>query len=92
MSQSSQHLASGQATGYGLGWDLATVTLAGEPTQTVGHDGESLGGKVMSLMTVPEHEIVVAVMSNIPYADLSAFALKIAEAFAEPSARMRVVQ
>ncbi len=28
-------------TGHGLGWDLKTVTLAGAPTQAVGHDGES---------------------------------------------------
>jgi len=31
--QTSQQLTSGQETGYGLGWDLDTVTLAGEPTQ-----------------------------------------------------------
>jgi hypothetical protein len=29
--QRSQRLASGQETGYGLGWDLETVALAGEP-------------------------------------------------------------
>ena len=35
----------------------------------VGHDGESLGGMVASLMTFPEHGIVVAVISNTSYAD-----------------------
>jgi serine beta-lactamase-like protein LACTB len=81
--QSSQRLPSGQETGYGLGWDLETVLLAGEETQTVGHDGESLGGMVASLMTFPEHEIVVSVTSNISYADTSSLALSVAEAFAE---------
>ncbi len=81
--QTSQRLASGQETGYGLGWDLETVALAGEPTRSVGHDGTSLGGKVASLMTFPEHGIVVSVISNISYADTPAVAVKIAQAFAE---------
>ena len=81
--QTSQRLASGQETGYGLGWDLETVALAGEQTRSVGHDGESLGGRVASLMTFPEHGIVVAVTSNISYADTFAVALNIAQAFAE---------
>jgi CubicO group peptidase (beta-lactamase class C family) len=88
--QTSQQLTSGQETGYGLGWDLKTVTLVGEPAQAVGHDGESLGGMVVSLMTFRERGIVVAVMSNISYADTSALALKVAEAFAEHSARSRI--
>jgi serine beta-lactamase-like protein LACTB, mitochondrial len=79
--QTSQQLTSGQKTGYGLGWELKAVTLAGEPAQAVGHDGESLGGKVASLMTFPERRIVVAVMSNVAYADTSALALKVAEDF-----------
>ena len=81
--QTSQRLASGQETGYGLGWDLETVALAGESTRLVGHDGESLGGMVASFMTFPEHGIVVSVMSNISYADTFDLALKIAQAFAE---------
>ena len=81
--QTSQRLASGEETGYGLGWDLETVTLAGEQTRVVGHDGESLGGMVASFMTFPEHGIVVAVTSNISYADTFSLAVKIAQAFAE---------
>ena len=81
--QAPQRLASGQETGYGLGWDLETVELAGEQARWVGHDGTSLGGMVASLMTFPEHGIVVAVTSNISYADTEALALKIAQAFAE---------
>jgi serine beta-lactamase-like protein LACTB, mitochondrial len=81
--QTSQRLASGQETGYGLGWDLETVALAGEQTRQVGHDGTSLGGTVASLTTFPQHRIVVSVTSNISYADTSALALSIAQAFAE---------
>ncbi len=80
--QTSQRLPSGEETGYGLGWDLETVTLAGEQTRMVGYDGESLGGTVASLMTFRERGLVVAVTSNISYADTFSIALKIAEAFA----------
>jgi CubicO group peptidase (beta-lactamase class C family) len=82
--QTSQRLASGEETGYGLGWDLETVTLAGEHTRVVGHDGDSLGGMVASFMTFPEHGLVVSVMSNTSYADTLAVAVKIAQAFVEP--------
>jgi serine beta-lactamase-like protein LACTB, mitochondrial len=81
--QTSQRLVSGQETGYGLGWDLETVTLAGEQMRAVGHDGESLGGMVASLMTFRDRGIVVAVTSNISYADTFSLGLKIAQAFAE---------
>jgi len=80
--QTSQRLASGLETGYGLGWDLETVALAGQQTRVIGHDGDSLGGKVASLMTLPAHGVVVSVTSNISYADTFAVAAKIAEAFA----------
>jgi CubicO group peptidase (beta-lactamase class C family) len=80
--QTSERLASGAETGYGLGWDLETVTFAGEPTPVVGHDGESLGGMVASLITFPERDLVVAVASNISYADTFSLGVKIAEAFA----------
>jgi CubicO group peptidase (beta-lactamase class C family) len=63
--QTPQRLASGQETGYGLGWDLETVALAGEQTRWVGHDGTVLGGMVASLMTFPETGIVVSVTSNV---------------------------
>jgi len=81
--QTSQRLASGQETGYGLGWDLETVTLAGQPAGAVGHDGELLGGMASSFMTFPEYGIVVSVTSNISYADTFSLAVKIAQAFAE---------
>ena len=85
--QTPQRLASGQETGYGLGWGLENVALAGEQTRTVGHDGDSLGGMVASLMTFPDRGIVVSVTSNISFADTSAVALSIAQVFAEQGRR-----
>jgi CubicO group peptidase (beta-lactamase class C family) len=82
--QTPLRLASGEETGYGLGWDLETVTLAGKQTRVVGHDGDALGGMVASLMAFPEYGIVVAVTSNISYADTFGVAVKIGEAFAAP--------
>jgi CubicO group peptidase (beta-lactamase class C family) len=79
--QTSQQLPSGKETGYGLGWDLETVSYTGTETRVVGHDGEVLGGPVASLAIFPDG-IVVAVVSNISYADTPSLAVKIAEAFA----------
>jgi serine beta-lactamase-like protein LACTB len=81
--QSPQRLASGQETGYGLGWDLETVAVAGRQTTLIGHNGDSLGGMVASLMTLPDDGIVVSVTSNISYADTFGVGVKIAQAFAE---------
>jgi hypothetical protein len=81
--QTSLRLPSGEETGYGLGWDLETPTLAGAQARLAGHDGETLGGMVASFMTFPDG-LVVAVTSNISYADTYAVGLKIAEAFAKP--------
>jgi CubicO group peptidase (beta-lactamase class C family) len=85
--QTSQQLTSGQKTNSGLGWDLHTVTLAGEPTQAAGIDGALQDQRVGSLMMFREAGIVAAVMSNISYADTPALALKVAEAFAQPARR-----
>jgi CubicO group peptidase (beta-lactamase class C family) len=81
--QAPQRLASGEQTGYGLGWDVKSASLAGVQTLVVGHDGESLGGMVASLATFSELPIVVAVTSNISYADTRSLAQNIAQAFAE---------
>jgi CubicO group peptidase (beta-lactamase class C family) len=90
--QASQRLPSGQETGYGLGWDLETVTLGGQQTRVVGHDGDSLGGMVASFMTFPEHGIVVSVTSNISYAETFSLAVTIAQAFAEQARRPLTVR
>jgi len=49
----------------------------------VGHDGEFFIGGSTALVTFPERGIVVAVMTNTSFADMSALASKIAGAFAE---------
>ena len=85
--QTPQRLASGEHTGYGLGWDFETVTAAGKQTRVTGHDGELLGGMSSSVLTLPEHGITVSVMSNISYADTFSLAVKIADAFAQPASR-----
>jgi len=85
--QTPQKLPSGEETGYGLGWDLETVALAGKDTHIVGADGDSLGGMVASLMTFPERGLVVSVISNISYADTFGVGVKIAQAFAEQGRR-----
>ena len=87
MLQTSQRLASGEETGYGLGWDLESVELLGAQTTAVGHDGDSLGGRVASLMAFPAHGIVVAVISNSSYADTAGVALKVADVFAKKMKR-----
>jgi CubicO group peptidase (beta-lactamase class C family) len=79
--RTSQRLAPGLETSYGLGWDLDTVTLAGERTPAAGQDGELLGRTVMSFRTFPEAGLVVAVMSNTSDAETSALAARVAEAF-----------
>lgn len=81
--QTPQRLRSGQETGYGLGWDIETVTLAGQPTTARGHDGDLLGGIVSSLLTFPEQGMVIAVISNTSYADTFAVGVKVAQAFAD---------
>jgi CubicO group peptidase (beta-lactamase class C family) len=84
--QTSLQLTSGEETGYGLGWDLETAALAGGQKALAGHDGDILGGMVSSFMTFPDG-LVVAVTSNISYADTYAVGLKIAEAFAKPQVK-----
>jgi len=79
--QGSQRLTSGRETGYGLGWDLEETDMAGAVTPVIGHDGEVLGGVAASLMTFPEHGLVVAVTSNVSYADTFAVGRRIAETF-----------
>ncbi|MBM3810896.1 MAG: beta-lactamase family protein [Acidimicrobiia bacterium] len=81
--QTPQRLSSGQQTGYGLGWERETVTVAGEQTVAAGHDGDLLGGMAVSLVTFPGHGLAVSVMSNISYAETNSLAVRIAEAFAK---------
>ena len=82
--QTPQRLASGEETGYGLGWELETHPLAGQPARMAGHGSkEDFIGGTTYLMTFPERGLVVAVMANISFADTKSIALNIAQAFAE---------
>jgi len=81
--QAPQRTTTGEETGYGLGWDLETVTLAGDETRSAGHDGEWMGGRVASFITFPERGLVVAVTSNTAWADTWSLGLSVAQAFAQ---------
>ena len=81
--QTPQRLASGQQTDYGLGWRIETVPLAGAPTRLAGHSTkQDVIGGTTSLLTFPEHGLVIAVMSNTSFADTKSIGLSIAQAFA----------
>lgn len=80
--QAEQKIADGTGTGYALGWDLEDATLNGQPTRTIGHEGDQLAGEVSSLITFPDHDLVVSVVSNMSYSKAREVALKIAEVFA----------
>ena len=81
--QTPQRLASGQQTSYGLGWDLKTMTLAGQQVQAAGHNGHFWVEEVASVLTFPERGLAVAVMSNVSFAGTPLIAERIAGAFAE---------
>jgi serine beta-lactamase-like protein LACTB, mitochondrial len=83
--QTPQRLASGEETGYGLGWEREMHPLAGQPTRMAGHGSqEDFIGGTTYLMTFPERGVAVAVMANISFADTKSIALRIAQAFTEP--------
>ena len=82
--QTPQRLASGEETGYGLGWELETLALAGQPARMAGHGSKKdFIGATTYLMIFPERGLVVAVMANISFADTKSIALNIAQIFAE---------
>ena len=74
--------SSGQQTSYGLGWDLKTVTLAGQHVQAAGHNGHFWVYEVTSLLTFPERGLAVAVMSNVSFAGIPSLAERVAQTFA----------
>jgi len=84
MLQTNQRLTTEEETGYGLGWSLETVDLAGKPARMAGHGTKNtfIGGTT-SLMTFPELGLVVAMTTNTSFADTKSIALKVAQAFAE---------
>ena len=76
-------LASGESTGYGLGWFVRSVPFGpGTSTRLFGHGGISAGGST-SFLTLPERGIVVAVTANVSYArELTLLSLRLAQTFA----------
>jgi CubicO group peptidase (beta-lactamase class C family) len=75
----------GTMASYSTSSDLVRVGLATRVGLASGGsiDGELAGGMVMSLLTLRDSGIVVAVLSNIAHANTSALALKIGDAFAK---------
>jgi serine beta-lactamase-like protein LACTB, mitochondrial len=73
--------SSGQETSYGLGWDLKTVTLAGQQVRAAGHNGHFWVEEVASLLTFPERGLAVAVMSNVSFAGTPSVAERVAQTF-----------
>ena len=73
-------LASGASTGFALGWKVETVPLAGAPARMVAHRARVVGSGV-ALLTFPDHDLVVAVASNMSFADVDQFGRTVAEAF-----------
>ncbi len=69
----------GTLASYSTAPDLVRVGLAAGDSV----NGTLAGGMVMSLMTLRDSGIVVAVLSNIAHANTSALGLKIGEAFAK---------
>jgi CubicO group peptidase (beta-lactamase class C family) len=83
MLQTPQELPSGEAPGYGLGWTLETISLAGEPTRLASHASLTLHGGSASLLVFPEPGIVVAVTTNRSQLHMRLTALPIAQVFAQ---------
>jgi hypothetical protein len=71
----------GTMASYSTPSDLVAVGLASGDSI----NGELAGGMVMSLMTLRDRGIVVAVLSNIAHANTSALGVKIGDAFAKPA-------
>jgi hypothetical protein len=71
--------ASGKAF-YSTPSDLVRFALA---TNADSVNGELAGGSVVSLVTRRDDGIVLAVASNIAYANTEALALKVADVFAQ---------
>jgi hypothetical protein len=79
MSMRALACCAGTMASYSTASDLVRVGMAtGESV-----NGTLAGGMVMSLMTLRDSGIVVAVLSNTAHANTSALAMKIADAFAK---------
>lgn len=61
-----QRLVSGESTGYGFGWYRENIRVGNDErptTPSIQHGGSVIGGRAV-LLILPEHDIVVAAMTN----------------------------
>lgn len=61
-----QRLVTGESTGYGFGWYRENIRVGNDErptTPSIQHGGSVVGGRAI-LMILPEHDIVVAAMTN----------------------------
>ena len=82
--QTEARLSSGEPSGYGLGWFVRRVPLDDAEARVIGHGGSAVGGST-SFMTFPDHDdLVIAVSSNVSFAEdaVRSLALATAAAFA----------
>lgn len=79
--QEPQRLATGQQTGYGLGWEARPFIVEGKPLRSAGHEGTLLGGDVADLRIYPERDMAVAVIANIAHAKTPLLGARIAAEF-----------
>jgi len=77
--QTQAQLASGESTGYGLGWFVRRVPLDDAEARVIGHGGSAVGGST-SFMAFPDHDLVVAVSSNVSFAEDAVRSLALATA------------
>jgi serine beta-lactamase-like protein LACTB, mitochondrial len=75
-------LASGKSTGHGLGWFVERVAFGDVATTLVGHPGIAVGATT-TFRRYPEQGIVVAVATNVSFAELAPFAERVVGLFAE---------
>jgi CubicO group peptidase (beta-lactamase class C family) len=77
MMWTSQHTASGEETGYGIGWK---IRIDDQGRIVVGHTGGSIGGTT-NLRIYPKKELIIAVISNTSDAALGKMTDAIVEVF-----------
>lgn len=61
-----QRLTTGESTGYGFGWYRENIRVGNDErstTPSIQHGGAVMGGRAI-LLILPEHDIVVAAMTN----------------------------
>jgi len=91
MLESPVTLPSGTSTGHGMGWWASKTAFGAGDTLLLDHPGITIGA-TSSLQRYPEHGIVVAVSSNVTFADVAPLAAQVAALFASARAAAREVE